>query len=226
MWMSKDTLRRSNTCPDTWHGICTTGTLLTTTTLQTNGGIPAKSEGIGLILVDSQAWYYWQTGLTAYWDHIQAFVNGGINGGVQPYGGTSGGFGDGGWSGQMEGRMYNYVLQTSRLDNSPPAPITNLQARKTGSTVRIQWTTPADAIRFHVVWSDRTISEPQSTSTSVRNWWAANTVGTALVGISNTVQSLQFDVGSASTVYVAIFSFDASNNMSCMSSSVLASAGA
>ncbi|KAI2492458.1 hypothetical protein MHU86_22108 [Fragilaria crotonensis] len=120
--------------------------------------------------------------------------------------------------------MYNYVLQSSRLDNSPPAPITNLQASKTGSSVRIQWTTPADAIRFHVVWSDRTISEPQSTSTNVRNWWAANTVGTALVGISNTVQSLQFDVGSAPTVYVAMFSFDASNNMSRMSSSVLATA--
>ncbi|KAI2500505.1 hypothetical protein MHU86_13996 [Fragilaria crotonensis] len=192
----------------------------------TNGGIPGKSDGSSGMLVDSQAWYFWHTGLKAYWDHIQAFVNGGINGGTPPYEGTDGGFGNGLWSGQLEGRMYNYVLQSSRLDNSPPAPITNLQARKTGSTVRIQWTTPADAVRFHVVWSDRTISEPQSTSTSVRNWWAANTVGTTLVGISNTVQSLQFDVGSAPTVYIAIFSFDASNNMSRMSSSVLATAGA
>jgi hypothetical protein len=190
----------------------------------TNGGIPGKSDGGGLILVDAQVWYYWHTGLTAYWDHVKAFVNGGVNGGTPPYGGTDGGFGNGLWSGQMEGRMYNYVLQTSRLDTVPPAAIGNLEARKTGSTVRIQWTTPADAVRFHVVWSDRTISEPQSTSTIVRNWWAANTVGTTLVGVSNTVQSLQFDVGSAPSVHVAMFSFDASNNMSRMSRSVLATA--
>jgi hypothetical protein len=121
--------------------------------------------------------------------------------------------------------MYNYVLQSSRLDNEPPAPIGNLQAHKTGSTVRIQWTTPRDAVRFHVVWSDRTISEAQSTVGTVRNWWAANTVGTALVGVSGSVQTLEFDVGSAGTVHVAMFCFDASDNMSRMSSSVLASAG-
>ena len=191
----------------------------------TNGGIPGQSSGGGLTIVDSQAWYFWHTGLTAYWDHLEAYIQGGINGGTQPYYGTDGGFGDGGWSGQLEGRMYNYVLQSSRLDNEPPAPIGNLQAHKTGSTVRIQWTTPRDAVRFHVVWSDRTISEAQSTVGTVRNWWAANTVGTALVGVSGSVQTLEFDVGSAGTVHVAMFCFDASDNMSRMSSSVLASAG-
>jgi hypothetical protein len=122
--------------------------------------------------------------------------------------------------------MYNYVLQSNRLDIVPPAPIGDLQARRTGSTVRIQWTTPSDAVRFHVVWSDRTISEAQSTAGTVRNWWAANTVGTALVGVSGSAQTLEFDVGSAGTVYVAMFCFDASNNMSRMSRSVVASAGA
>jgi hypothetical protein len=188
----------------------------------TNGETPGLSDGTGLTLVDPQSWYYWNTGRKEFWDHVQAYVvGGGVNGGTGPFGA---GFGS--WSGQYEGRMYNFVVQSVRTDTSPPSPISDLVAlrKSTGQSILIQWTSPKDALRFHVVWSDRPISESQTNDKNVRNWWAAETIGTGLVGVAGSVQRLEFDVGSkgGGNVYVAMFSFDASNNMSRMSKSVLA----
>jgi hypothetical protein len=184
----------------------------------TSNGSKGVSSGTGLTLVDPQAWYYWNTGKEVYWDQVLTFVATGINGGERPYGS---GFVNGEWNGQFEGQMYNYVLQNIRLDKIPPTPINDLKARRSGTQVEINWTTPPDANRFHIVWSPLFISELQTTNTNLCNWWAANTVGSSLIGWPGTVQSIKFQIPDARNLYVAIFSFDASNNMSQMSQSVL-----
>jgi hypothetical protein len=183
----------------------------------TSNGSQGVSSGTALTIVDPQSWYYWNTGKALYWDHIQAFVTTGINGGERPFGL---GFVNGGWNGQFEGRMYNYVLQTTRTDKIPPPPISDLTARRSGTKVEIVWTTPPDAIRFHIVWSHLLISETQTTNINHCNWWAANTIGTSLIGRPGTKQTIKFQIAKAQNVYVAIFSFDINNNMSQMSKSV------
>jgi hypothetical protein len=178
--------------------------------VQERTGTKGESEGSGL-MVDSQAWYYWNTGIVAYWNHILDYRDGGINGGYPPYNNLN-------WSLDFVGRMFEFVLSSSRPDMTPPVAINDLSASLSNGMVRLQWTSPADAIRFHIVWSNLTISEAQTRSTSRRNWWAAETVGTTLKGVPGTVQSVTFPlVGSTTKVNVAIFSFDKSNNMSRMS---------
>lgn len=181
-------------------------------------GGAGQSDGSGLTLVDPQAWYYWHTGKPAYWNQILDYMDGGINGGDPPYGDYTT------WQGQFEGRYYLYVAETSRPDMAPPQPIADLQAWHEGSQVRLRWTAPADAVRYHVVWSDRPLTEAHTLDANLRNWWAAQPIGPALTPQPGTQQTLLVDTHSAATVYAAIFTFDAVDNMSDMSNVALAAA--
>jgi hypothetical protein len=175
-------------------------------------GGKGQSSGTGLTLVDPQAWYYWHTGKQKYLDQINQYLTTGINGGEKPYGQFKE------WSGQFEGRWYLHVRHTPRPDKTPPPPVIDLKAFRTGpSSVRLTWTAPSDAARYHIVWAPKPIAAESSTDPSVRNWWAANAIGPTLKPVAGKQQSLTIDTGSAAVVHAALFAFDSNANMSAMS---------
>jgi hypothetical protein len=177
------------------------------------------SSGTGLTLVDPQAWYYWHTGKQKYLDQINAYMEGGIHGGEPPYGEFNL------WSGQFEGRYYLFVKNTARNDVTPPATITDLVAATDGSRTLLQWTAPAGAARYHIVWSTKPVVEQNSTNPAETNWWAANPNGPSLIPTPGARQSLLIDTGGAAPVYAAIFTFDQADNLSAMSNVALAASG-
>lgn len=181
-------------------------------------GGTSTAGGSGFTLVDPQSWYYWHTGKQGFWDHVDGYVSG-ANGGETPYGN----FAD--WRGQYEGRFYLMVKNTARPDAIPPTAIANLSASVFSGTVTLSWMAPADAARYHIVWSDKPIVEPNSMSASVTNWWAAHAVGPSLIGAPGTTQSWTFHTDGAGPIYAAIFSFDAADNMSAISNIALAQNG-
>jgi hypothetical protein len=169
------------------------------------------SNGTGLTLVDPQAWYYWHTGKQKYLNQIDQYMTTGINGGGTPYGKFTQ------WTGQFEARYYLFVKNTVRDDTTPPVAINNLTATRIGASTLLRWTAPADAARYHIVWSAKPIVASHSTSASVTNWWAANAVGPNLTPVPAAPQTLTINTGSATPVYVALFTFDQADNMSAMS---------
>ena len=187
----------------------------------TTSGVPGKSSGTGLTMVDPQLWYYWNTGKKEFFDHVNQYMLNGINGGADPYGNFEQ------WGGQYEGRYYLFVKNTTRDDMIPPAPITDLRAIRSGSDVVLTWTAPQnpDLERYHVVWSTKPISEIQTTDSSKSNWWAANVLGPDLAPISGTQQTLTIPSVSEGPIYVAIFTFDQQQNMSVMSNVAIESSG-
>ena len=81
---------------------------------------------------------------------------------------------------------------------------------------------PEGAAFYHVIWSDRPISEDPTTDAGEANWWAARTVGlfpSASAGSTETVTIP--DAGSAA-IHAALFSFSADDQMSSMSNAAQA----
>ena len=132
-----------------------------------------------------------------YLDQNNAYMTMGINGGETPYGEFSQ------WQGQFEGRYYLYARNTARSDSTPPPAIADLTAVTGNGVTTLAWTAPADAERYHVVWSTKPIVEANSTNPAVINWWAATAVGPDLRPSPGARQTLTIDTGSASPVYAA-----------------------
>ena len=174
------------------------------------GGV-GTSSGTALTLVDPQAWYYWHTGKPAYWTQLEDFTDGGIDGGEAPYGDFAS------WGGQFEGRYYLYAKATPRPDTTPPPAVTDLKAVPGGGLVLLKWTAPPDAARYHIVWANRAITEESTTNRQTINWWAAQAIGPAFAPRSGAVQRVVLDPGTSAVVHAALFSFDATHNMSAMS---------
>lgn len=179
-------------------------------------GGKGQSGGESLSMVDPAAWYYWHTGKIKYRQQLEDYLDGGIDGGIPPYGNFST------WEGQFEGRFYLWMQGAARPAVQPPPAIDDLVAVRLGNDVQLQWTAPASAARYLVVWADRPIVEEQSLDLAVMNWWAANVVGPDLQPTPGQPQSLNLATGGATPVYAAIFSFDAIDNMSAMSNLALA----
>ncbi len=174
------------------------------------GGI-GQSSGTGLTLVDPQAWYYWHTGRGKYLDQLDQYVASGLNGGESPYGEFRQ------WNGQFEGRYYLFVKGSQRLDTEPPLTVTDLGAERISpGTLRLHWTAPEGAYRYHIVWSSRPVVEEHTEDPGRVNWWAANVVGPDLAPVAGERQSLDIPV-SGEEVYAALFTFDNSDNMSAIS---------
>ncbi len=172
---------------------------------------PGGSGGTAWNMVDVAAQWYWLTGHTPIKALNDQYVAGGVDGGTGPYYADDLLCPDPGWDGCWARRYYDWEEAQTRTDSTPPPAITNLSATKTGNTVVASWSAPAGAAYYYVVWADRPIVEAYSTdTTNRRNWWAAESVGSG-------TNSATFDVGSTSPVYVAVFSFDASDNMSAIS---------
>ena len=185
-----------------------------------------SSSGTGTTLVDPQAWYYWHTGKQQYLDHLNQYIEHGINGGSQPY------FTAAEWPGVVEddqeaflGRFAQFVRENPRSDTMPPAKITDLKATISGSDVILEWTAPQDAIRYHIVWGDKPLSGVTTQDRGLLNWWAANAIGPDLTPAPGVKQQLSFAPASTESLYVAIFTFDVIDNMSAMSNLARAEQG-
>lgn len=187
------------------------------------GGGQGVSNGTGVSLVDPQVWYYWHTGKQNVWDHARLFVDHGINGGIASYNGPT----LRNWPNAADtdcyvGRWYSYVLNGARVDRTPPPAVQDLRAWTNAAGVTAVWTAPAGAARYHVVCSTQSIVEAQTLDSSVCNWWAADAVACTLAARPGQPESWTFSPAATNPCYVAVFSFDAANNMSAMSAAVLA----
>ncbi|MCP4267428.1 MAG: hypothetical protein GY777_18000 [Candidatus Brocadiaceae bacterium] len=175
-----------------------------------NGEI-GKSNSTSMTFLDPQAWYYLHTGKRKYLDHLNKYINTGINGG-KPSGNLKE------WQGQWEGRFVQFVHENDERDTIPPDAIEGLEIVRTGTdNIKLTWTTPLEAFRFHIVYSEKPISEDISTDTNMTNWWAAKVVGPDLTAKPGEKQSFGITVDRDIDQYVAIFTFDENDNMSAMS---------
>ncbi|MEW6327116.1 MAG: hypothetical protein AB1487_05915 [Thermodesulfobacteriota bacterium] len=179
--------------------------------IDASAGKIGASDGTALTFVDPQAWYYLHTGKREYLDHLNRYMEGGINGGGKPFGNF------GKWMGQFEGKCARFVRENAKSDTTPPGRIDDLSATKNGQNVTLTWTTPPDAFRYHIVFGEKPISENTTTDKRLTNWWAANVVGPDLVAKPGSKQTLSFSSNPSTALYFAVFSFDENDNMSAMS---------
>jgi parallel beta-helix repeat protein len=175
-----------------------------------------RSNPNSLPMIAPQAWYYWHTGKIQFWNHVQDYMNGNL--GDRPYDAPWTGYPYPNGYGIYGLRLYIFVLQSTRLDATPPPAISDLSVSLSSGQATLQWTGPSTAVRYQAVWSDRPIVENYSLSATVSNWWAANAIGVPGVANPGVRETLSISLPNIrSGNYVAIFSFDQSDNMSQMS---------
>ena len=165
-----------------------------------------ESSGTSLTMPDAAAWFYLKTGLTKHMDLAKSYLAGEL--GKDPYGDW------GKWDGSWENRTYRTML-IPKANTTAAAAITNLSAQDAAGKVRLTWTTPANASRFLVVWSDKPISRTYTQDLSKRNVWGCVAVGTDLKAESGKTQSLEFGgVPAGKRLYCAVLTFTADDNLS------------
>ena len=174
------------------------------------------SDPVALTIISPQAWYFWNTGRIEFWNHIESYMTGLL--GEKPFGAP--------WT-QYPGsnpfeygrRNYIFIKQSMRQDLVPPNPILDLNGSfNAGTSITIQWTSPATSIRYHAVWSDKPIVGTYSLDRTVSNWWAANALGISKSARPGTKESMTLDVPYLKKpLYIAMFSFDEHDNMSKIS---------
>jgi len=165
---------------------------------------------------DPQAWYFLHTGKQKYLDHLNQYIDKGINGGEKAHYRVKK------WNGEFMGRYVQFVRENQKADLTPPKAILDLRALIKGPGIELAWTAPKEAARYHIVWSDKPISEETIIDKRLTNWWAANPVGTDLVPIPGSKQSITIRSSKTKPFYAAIFSFDGNDNMSPMSNVAMA----
>lgn len=179
-------------------------------------GAIGKSKLSAFTFVDPQAWFYLRTGKQKYLNHLIEFIDNGINGGKKPSGNVKH------WKGQFEGRYGQYVLEVTKDDTTPPSSINDLKAlRMDDDMISLVWTAPQDVVRYHVVYSNKPISENMTTDRNLSNWWSAKVIGTDLVVKFGEQQMLTIKSNQSFPLYFAVFSFDEHDNMSSMSNVAL-----
>jgi len=173
------------------------------------------SAGSSMVMPDPQAWFALRFGQPQYMSTVEDYLDGGMNGGSGYYPDLSR---LEAWKGDSYGRVTTYAKLHPPTANGPAA-ITGLTASQVGrGKIAIGWTTPADAVRFHVVWAIHPIVDKYTTREAERNPWAATPVPNTLQGVPGTEQSLQIaGLPSGQAVYVAVFTFASNGHMSPMS---------
>jgi hypothetical protein len=165
----------------------------------------APSGGPSSTMTDPVGWYGMHVGRPDMLDQMNTYVNQGLNGGSIAY--DMANYNVVTWTGGYLGR----VVQTCRIEPpvpQPPNAITNLTASFQNGKVRLTWTTPAGATRFHVVWSETPISTTWTPDADKLNAWACNPVGTSLEGAPGSTQSVEFGgVPGGKRIYAAVFCF-------------------
>jgi hypothetical protein len=180
------------------------------------------SSGTGMTMVDPQAWFYWHTGHAKYLTHIRDYFSGSL--GATPYGDWNT------WTGQYENRMWQYVKQAARPDTTAPAAVSDLAVTADSSTMlmRLDFTAPADtdAAAYYVVWSGLPIAYATTLDLAQMNWWAAAAYAPADQPQPGQRQSIVMPIDSfPSSLYVGLYTFDATGNMSPGSNMVQAQPG-
>ncbi|MHC4577758.1 MAG: exo-rhamnogalacturonan lyase family protein [Planctomycetota bacterium] len=181
---------------------------------------PAPSSGPGMTLADPQAWFGLTTGMPKYLDQVNEYIDFGLHGGIQPYDGYRGLYSLRAWTGAYAyvGRVTQFVRDHPPVPDAPAA-ITDLAASVSGGQIRLNWTTPADAARFHVYWSTLPFTEAYTTDTTEVNPWGGTPVWDNLPPAApGTIQTLDFGgAPSGQRIYVVILARSADGHMSAMS---------
>lgn len=171
-------------------------------------------------LADPQAWYFLHTGKKKYIKELRKYINEGINGGDKISSNALE------WTGQFQGRYVQFIRKHRKADLTPPKAISDLKATPHENSITLSWTAPEEADRFHIVWSDKPISETTTTDTEMTNWWAANVVGPDLRQVPGKEQEITIAIpNSINSFYAAIFTFDENDNMSPISNVAFAKSG-
>ena len=153
-------------------------------------------------------WYLW----SGHSQHLQPmfdYVATGLRGGSDPYGDWPE------WEGQWEARAFYDVDLQPKANDQPAAPIMDLQASYSAGKVRLQWTAPASAERYFVVWSTYPISRTYTQNQGMRNFWSGRVVGTDLQPMPGQAQSLEFGGAPGGTrIYASIVTLNGDSNLS------------
>jgi hypothetical protein len=173
------------------------------------------SAGSSMVMPDPQAWVALKYGQPQYMTTVEQYLAGGMNGGSGYYPELSR---LEAWKGDPYGRVTTYAkLHPPTADG--PAAIPDLSATGVSpGKVSVRWTTPAGAVRFHVVWAIHPIVATYTMRETKRNPWAATPVPNKLRGVPGTRQSIPIaGLPSGQTVHVAVFTFASNGHMSPMS---------
>lgn len=170
------------------------------------------SSGSALVTPDAVAlWYLW-SGDSRVLAPMKQYVENGLLGGSRPYDDWSG------YEGQWVSRVYTALQQEPKTNTTPAARITDLSASSPAAgKVRIDWTAPANATRYLIVYSELPIVEAYTLDPNVRNFWGAKVVKHSLDVTPGQKQSLEFDAPTGKTVYAAICTLTADKNLSKVS---------
>ena len=107
-----------------------------------------------------------------------------------------------------------------RPDSTPPAAVADLAAKPLGGgKVRLTWTTPTDAVRLQIKWSDKPMVErcwPDKADTHA-NWWAADHVAGEPAPVAGKSQLMVVTDVPAGTRHFAIRTYDQASNRSAIS---------
>jgi len=182
---------------------------------------PGTSAGNGLTLIDPQAWYYLQTGREDILNHLNQYIEAGIDPNPndtvkaqRPIGGFR--FKRNLWEGRWEARHSSWARTHRRVIQAPSA-VTDLRAIRNRDKITLTWTAPNDAHRYHIVRCERPISEVYTQEHGLCNWWAGRAIGNQLETKPGAPQTLTFTPENTGNIYFSLFSFDNASNISAMS---------
>jgi len=174
---------------------------------------PQKSSGTATLACDPVAWFAARTGRYEYLDRVLEFIRTGLNGGERAY------YIETAWRVRDSylGRAVEWA-QKGRREPNPPAPVRDLEARAVDGAIRLTWTTPVRAARFHVVWSELPIAAEWTADADRRNPWACTPVGNTLAAKPGEKQELPVGgLPGGKTLYFAVLTFNDVEDLSELS---------
>jgi hypothetical protein len=180
---------------------------------ETEAPLSRHSDGTAMILGDPVAWFGRTFGRPDLVAQLNEYIDNGLDGGQPAFGDLTT------WTGDYVGRATVHV-RAYPVRVQAPAAIGDLTAVAigTGTGVRLTWTTPEDAVRFHVVWSTLPLVAPWTRSATERNPWLGTPVAQDLAADPEQTQTLDLaDLPAGETVYMAIFSLSEQGHLSPMS---------
>jgi len=182
---------------------------------ETEAPLSRHSDGTAMTLGDPVAWFGRAFGRPDLVAQLNEYIDTGLDGGQPAYGDLTT------WTGDFVGRATEHVRRYP-VRAQAPAAIQDLTAVAADTGVRLTWTTPEGAERFHVVWSTLPIVAPWTRSATERNPWLAAPVTQDLAADPGQVQSLKIeDLPTGEPLYFAIFTLSKAGHLSPMGNTSL-----
>ena len=168
---------------------------------------PLGSSGTAMSFCDPQAMFYLWTGKSEERELMFQYINGEL--GHDPYSGPWDKW-DGGWEGRTPA-----AIVVPKPNETAAATIGNLTSSIVGGRVRLEWTTPANADRFMIVYSKFPISSTYTQDLNKRNVWGCYAVDQNLQATPGQRQSLDLaGIPTGQKLYFAVLTFTSDDNMS------------